>query len=313
MFSTLRTRFGIPGVISVIALVFAMLGGAYAANNTSGGGKATASARAKKGPRGPKGPKGDTGPAGPAGPQGPKGDTGAAGSNGGAGKDGTSVTAKAITGGVCGAGVSGFEYASASGTNTVCNGKNGTFSTAPLPAGQSLTGVWSVTGDGDEKVETGQTPQNVSDFDFATISFPIRVSPAPTAVLGVEGIAGATFGVMFEEGTTKYYGPYSSEAELINIGEEEGEEAFFVAVEEEKKAYKEICPGNFNEPQAAAGYLCLYSGERQGLFRNPVDAVGSPPSTVKPKSEAAHEFGVTVPFRALNNDFYLRGSWAVTG
>ena len=33
MFSTLRTRFGIPGVISVIALVFAMLGGAYAANN----------------------------------------------------------------------------------------------------------------------------------------------------------------------------------------------------------------------------------------------------------------------------------------
>ena len=32
MFSTLRTRFGIPGVISVIALVFAMFGGAYAAS-----------------------------------------------------------------------------------------------------------------------------------------------------------------------------------------------------------------------------------------------------------------------------------------
>jgi hypothetical protein len=51
MFSTLRTRFGIPGVISVMALVFAMLGGAYAANSPSGGGKATASAKAKKGPR----------------------------------------------------------------------------------------------------------------------------------------------------------------------------------------------------------------------------------------------------------------------
>jgi hypothetical protein len=51
MFSTLRNRFGIPGVISVIALVFAMLGGAYAANNSSGGGKATASAKVKKGPR----------------------------------------------------------------------------------------------------------------------------------------------------------------------------------------------------------------------------------------------------------------------
>ncbi len=31
MFSKLSTHFGIPGVIAVIALVFAMLGGAYAA------------------------------------------------------------------------------------------------------------------------------------------------------------------------------------------------------------------------------------------------------------------------------------------
>src|ERR1700704_3299328 len=84
MFSTLRTRFGIPGVISVIALVFAMLGGAYAASN-SGGGKATASAKAKRGPRGPKGatgPAGPTGPAGATGPSGARGATGAAGFSG---------------------------------------------------------------------------------------------------------------------------------------------------------------------------------------------------------------------------------------
>ena len=82
MFSTLRNRFGIPGVISVIALVFAMFGGAYAASNSSGGGKATASAKAKKGPKGPKGATGPAGPAGaagPAGPAGPKGDAGATG------------------------------------------------------------------------------------------------------------------------------------------------------------------------------------------------------------------------------------------
>ncbi len=85
MFSTLRTRFGIPGVISVMALVFAMFGGAYAASNSSGGGKATASAKAKKGPRGPKGATGPAGPAGPAGAagaQGPKGDTGPEGPEG---------------------------------------------------------------------------------------------------------------------------------------------------------------------------------------------------------------------------------------
>jgi hypothetical protein len=97
MFSFLRDRLGIPGVISIIALVFAMIGGAYAASNSNEGragegrasegradaGRATASA--KKAKQGPRGPKGKTGATGPAGPAGAKGDTGAAGANG---KDG---------------------------------------------------------------------------------------------------------------------------------------------------------------------------------------------------------------------------------
>ncbi len=95
MFSILRNRLGIPGVISVIALVFAMFGGAYAASDGDMGPAASA-AKAKKGPRGPRGPKGPTGPAGPAGPQGPagpKGDTGSAGANGKDGADGSPWTA----------------------------------------------------------------------------------------------------------------------------------------------------------------------------------------------------------------------------
>jgi hypothetical protein len=130
MFSTLRTRFGIPGVISVIALVFAMIGGAYAANNSASGGKATASAKAKKGPRGPKGATGPAGPAGaqgPAGPAGAKGDAGANGSNGAAGATGaTGATgAKGATGATGAAGQTGF--------------------TETLPSGKTETGVWSVT------------------------------------------------------------------------------------------------------------------------------------------------------------------------
>ncbi len=132
MFSTLRTRFGIPGVISVIALVFAMLGGAYAASNSSNAGsnagKATASAKAKKGPRGPKGPKGDTGPAGPQGPAGPagaKGDAGANGSNGAAGAAGpTGPTGK--TGATGASGQTGF--------------------TETLPSGKTETGTWASGG-----------------------------------------------------------------------------------------------------------------------------------------------------------------------
>jgi hypothetical protein len=153
MFSTLRTRFGIPGVISVIALVFAMFGGAYAANNSaSGGGKATASAKAKKGPRGPKGPKGDTGPAGPQGPAGPagaagakgdKGDTGASGSYGAPGTPGTSVTNTVEAKGAnCAEG--GTKLVGTS-TTYACNGKTGSPWTAggTLPSGSTETGAWS--------------------------------------------------------------------------------------------------------------------------------------------------------------------------
>ena len=134
MFSTLRTRFGIPGVISVIALVFAMFGGAYAASNSSNNGKATASAKAKKGPKGPKGATGPAGPAGaqgPAGPAGAKGDAGANGSNGAAGPTGATgaAGAKGATGAAGATGATGF-----SGF------------TETLPAGKTETGTWAASG-----------------------------------------------------------------------------------------------------------------------------------------------------------------------
>lgn len=94
MLSSFRNRFGIPGVISVIALVFAMFGGAYAANDVrddNGNNNATASAKAKQGKQGKPGKPGKpgaTGPAGPAGPAGVKGDTGPAGPKGDTGPKG---------------------------------------------------------------------------------------------------------------------------------------------------------------------------------------------------------------------------------
>jgi hypothetical protein len=150
MFSTLRTRFGIPGVISVIALVFAMFGGAYAASN-SGGGKATASAKAKKGPRGPKGATGPTGPAGPQGPAGANGKDGAPGSNGtngtnGApGADGKSVEVEAA-GGECPEGGSKFKVGGVT-KGAACNGEEGSPWTAGgvLPEGATETGAWAMT------------------------------------------------------------------------------------------------------------------------------------------------------------------------
>ena len=124
----LREPFGKAGLtVAVIALVFAMLGGAYAATN-SGGGKATAS-KAKAGPRGPRGKTGPAGPAGPQGPAGANGKDGANGSNGSSGangKDGQSVTGTPIAaGGACGPTNTGVKYTLGATSTNVCNGEDG--------------------------------------------------------------------------------------------------------------------------------------------------------------------------------------------
>lgn len=184
MFSMLRNRLGIPGIVSVIALVFAMLGGAYAANN-GGDDQVTASAqkakRGKRGPRGPRGPKGAAGPGGPVGPQGaqgaqgapglqgPAGAAGAKGANGTNGTNGTSVTRVPATAEECPDG--GVKYTSASGDDTVCNGEDGedgedaTFG-EPLASEVTLKGTWGGYNEGDLVPILGVS-------GVAPISFPI--------------------------------------------------------------------------------------------------------------------------------------------
>ncbi len=154
MFSTLRTRFGIPGVISVMALVFAMFGGAYAAQSDNGG-KATASAKAKKGPRGPRGPAGPVGPAGPQGPAGANGKDGANGINGTNGAPGKSVLVGSFEGDdepldePCEeTGGNEFEVEGSGVQTYACNGKEGSPWTAggTLPPNKTETGAWAVLG-----------------------------------------------------------------------------------------------------------------------------------------------------------------------
>jgi hypothetical protein len=148
---SLRNRFGIPGVISVIALVFAMLGGAYAANNSSGGGKATASAKAKKGPRGPKGATGPAGPAGAQGQAGANGKDGANGTNGAPGAPGAPGKSAAVS--EIGVGDLGCEerggaevkQEGAGSGIEVCNGKEGSpWVVGTAPSGTVLKGTWSM-------------------------------------------------------------------------------------------------------------------------------------------------------------------------
>jgi hypothetical protein len=256
MFSTLRTRFGIPGVISVIALVFAMFGGAYAASNSSGGGKATASAaKGKPGPRGKTGKTGKTGPAGPQGPAGPagpagaKGDAGAPGSNGtnGApGADGKSVSGEPIVaGGACGAGVSGVKYTLNATSTNVCNGKNGTTGfTETLPSGKTETGTWA-TGYGGQ----GALAQ------YVPISFTLPLEAAPE--LTVVWLSYGSNAEPFEP---------SEVTEILEEGAEHG------------------CPGFDNGvPLADPGKLCVYANSLKALqptgtgLTNTIRSTSEPP------------------------------------
>jgi hypothetical protein len=88
MLSLLRNRFGVPGALAVVALVFAMAGGALAAKKviiTKLSQISPSVQKQLKGKAGPAGAKGDTGAVGP---QGPAGSAGKDGSNGAAGPAG---------------------------------------------------------------------------------------------------------------------------------------------------------------------------------------------------------------------------------
>jgi hypothetical protein len=169
MFSTLRNRFGIPGVISVIALVFALVGGAFAANNLGGSGNgATASAKKSlKGPRGPRGRKGATGAAGPAGAAGAAGRDGTPGLNGEDGATGPKGATGTIgLGGTAGAtGPTGPE------------GPQGEPWTAggTLPPGETLTGVWATP------IVIKEPEEPSAEVMRAELSFPI---PLEAGIVG---------------------------------------------------------------------------------------------------------------------------------
>lgn len=82
MLNAIRRSLSLPTAIAVVALVFAMTGGAFAAKDYVTGPAKASKHKSKRGPRGLRGPRGKHGPRGP---QGPKGDTGPQGPKGATG------------------------------------------------------------------------------------------------------------------------------------------------------------------------------------------------------------------------------------
>jgi len=268
MSNRLREPFGKAGlIVAIVALVAATVGGAYAANHGKRHHKkknqAGLNAKQKKQVRNiaKTEAKKVGGKEGPAGPQGPKGDNGSNGSNGAKGDQGIQGP-KGDTGNTGPKGDTG-EAGMCSEANPECK----------LASGATLTGVWGTGG---------------GTISFLPISFPIRVSPAPTA-LAPYSFAGLEMGAELEDGGYTIYGPHPSPGSLPEA-------------EEDQDAYKAACPGSAAVPKAAGGFLCIYTKEEYEIYSFAESA---------PKSEAPNEFGIVAALE-LEPGAYARGSWAVT-
>jgi hypothetical protein len=174
MFSRVKPHLTPSTAIAIVALVFAVTGGAFAATGGNGGSGAKASASvtplahaakkkaAPKSTRGPAGPKGATGATGATGPAGPAGPTGPAGATGPAGTNGTN-----------GVGTEGKEGKQgepgkqgpkgAPGPEGVCSTSN-----CVLPPETTETGSWAL-GEYPEGVATGT-------YLYTALSFPIPLN-----------------------------------------------------------------------------------------------------------------------------------------
>lgn len=276
MFSMLRNRLGVPGIISVIALVFAMMGGAYAASD-NGGGNATASAKKKaapqRGPRGPKGAKGDPGPAGPQGlpgangAAGAKGDAGANGATGAKGDpgakgadgaDGDSVVLVNESPTSCADGGFTYEVEGSGEENEVCNGEAGeTGFTATLPPGKTETGSFGAL------VEAIAPPDPSNALGAISFAIPLAQPIGETHV------------------------------HMINPGD---------------TVPSECNSGTPAAPKAAPGALCIYNSPASGV---PASGVYKSSGFFEPGASVAG--AVVVGSGELAGPPFFMGTYAVTG
>jgi hypothetical protein len=273
MFGAIRRRFNATGLVAVLALVFAMSGGAYAASRFVITSTKQISPKVLKQLQGKAGAAGATGAQGPAGPAGPTGPAGAGGAGpqgpaGNAGANGASVTSKTLAKGEGGCKEGGSEFTSASGKTAACNGekgKEGTFGGQSLPAGKTLTGTWAASSYAEAKF-----PEEGYGVVVASVSFALPVTPA---------LQGSQTYIGFEE------------------GENEEESKWAPAIKEHK------CKGDARKPGAAEGNLCVF-GENEG------NLLGTP-NFISGNNEATPGFTI-YDYGKAKGAILMDGTWAVT-
>jgi hypothetical protein len=175
----MRRRLSYANVVATLALVFAMSGGALAANHYLINSTKQINPKVRKALTGKTGKTGATGPAGPAGPTGATGGTGAAGSPG---TPGSAVAFAHILG-----------KSSPSSPLDASNSKDVTGVTQPFPGGYCIATsvpIKNVAGSGD--FNSGGSTITVS-ANFSLVPSTIGITcPAGTTVLAETSSAGST-------------------------------------------------------------------------------------------------------------------------
>lgn len=259
MFSSACRRLGVPGVIAIIALVFAMAGGAWAAK---GGVIITKlnqiSPKVRSQLKGQAGPVGPVGPAGPAGAPGAKGEAGKDGSEGKAGIDGNEgkegksvVIAAEAKGANCKEGGQSFEVEGSSVKTYACNGSPWTAG-GTLPKDATETGAWFARMQGSEAPFVG----------YGVIDLPIplatELSGANVKVVKV----GVVPPVQCDDGVLPAAGPTHPEADS-------GFLCVFVGAEEESPAYLVQKVGSNGAGASTTGAFIFAESENEILFNHP--------------------------------------------
>ena len=289
-----RRHFNATTIIAIVALVFAMTGGAFAVTSKGGspstatvsgkgGSSSSASIAAKKkkkkkftpkgarGPRGLRGATGATGPAGPqglAGPVGPAGKDGTPGANGTNGKDGESVASAALKAGEGGCAEGGSKFTVGGKSTSACNGEKGVIHPGETLASEaSETGMWNISTPSGEGVNLFK--------GVATISFPIPLKaeiPASDVHVISEGKNGAGGGT---------------------------------------------CPttSSVSKPEAEPGNLCIFVGYQEAVLSlGLVNLVAKQYGEVEAKNVGAATTGIGIfIYKGESNEAtFAGGSWAVT-
>lgn len=274
MIARIHQKLGTAGfVISIVALVAALCGGAYAAGGgLTGKQKKEVKNIAKQyagkpgapgaqGPAGPAGAKGDTGA------KGEKGDPGEKGEAGNTGKSVESLTIPAEPGEeACEErGGAVYEVEESSEPTEICNGAQGEpWTVAGLPTGATETGAWSF---------------NASE----------AASVAPNAELG----NGANHTVLVPISFSVPLAAAITESSKIHFVGESGDGV--------------NCKGTALEPKAPPGQLCVYWVEYEHAeFANVL-------ATDFFSAGRTSKAGAFIQFKEVGDGAYGAGSWAVTG